>query len=1236
MDLLDMKTLILNYLVSNTLCVGVVTLLWLQNRRRFAGLSLWLVDFVMQTAALVLMILPGFVPDWMSLIASNVLIVGGTILLYMGLEHFVGLRSTQIHNIGLLAVFAVVQTYFVFVHPNLAARNINISVGLLLICAQCAWLMLRRVGMDARPITQKVGVVMLAYCLVSVARISVDAITPSGNDFFIETGLFDALSVLASQMFFIVLTFSLFLMINHRLLAEQKADIAKRQEIETALRQSEEKFSQAFHASPDAIVLSRLRDGRVVEVNEGFSRLSGYSPAEALANPAIVVGLWVNPQDREQCISALRENHSVHDFEYDFHTKSGRILRCLYSGEIIDLSGEAHMLSVVRDITERKETEEKLRASEARYDELVQRIPVGVYIFHARPDGSMYFEYTSPQFNRLLGITAEAVLRDVNLAFAAAHPLDRADLLHANRQAIMSLTPFHWEGRFIIQGETRWIHIESQPTLWPSGDSVWNGVVRDITERKRAEDELHSLNDRFELYLKYIPIMMYIKDADTRAIVLSRQFEQMLGKPLRELLGKTNAEIWPPELAGPMTLDDKRILEGEQVVTIEESFEGRHYYSVKFPIKEPEHPPLLGGYTMDITELKLTQAALQESEERMRQITGAMRQAVWLRDTQTLAVLYVNPAYAEIWGRPCASLIAEPTSFAQAIHPDDKERIFEAIQKQYQSIFFDQEYRIIRPDGDIRWIWGRTFPIKNKTGEVYRVLAVAEDITERKQMAEALQQAKETAETANRAKSDFLANMSHELRTPLNAILGFSELMTRDPNLTPTQRENLEIVGRSGEHLLALINNVLDMTKIESGRMDLQLKVFDLHKMLLGLGEMFRLRADQKGLTVVFDFAPPVPQYIEADEGKLRQVLINLLSNAIKFTQRGGITMRVEASEITHHASRIPYRPPETHSSSPILLHFAVKDTGVGIALNERDKVFEAFVQTESGQLSRQGTGLGLAISHEYVHIMGGDLTVQSEAGVGSVFSFDIRANVIDGTEIEPAQPTRYISGIASGHPAYRILVAEDDEASRLLLVRLLESTGFEVREATNGEETIILWESWQPHLIFMDMRMPQIDGREAVKTIKTRIACQAAKTETVIIALTASSFHDEREAILAEGCDDIINKPFREAVIFEALSRYLDVHFIYADDTDAVTTPKQELSIAALKAQAESLPAEWKAEVYQAALLGDITKLDILVAHIRDDVPLLATYLEQCVYNFEYNKIRQLILSKKDRLSFQ
>ncbi|MBN1933705.1 MAG: PAS domain S-box protein [Anaerolineae bacterium] len=1023
---------------------------------------------------------------------------------------------------------------------------------------------------------------------------------------------------------------------------------------------------------------------------------------------------------------------------------------------------------LTQDITERKQAEEAIRRSEEHFRLLFETNPFPLLITRAADGGIVRANQALIDYME----GSEADLTSTRAPDYYAFSTDRRTLLDEVKT----------KGRVVnkvvelktAQGRTKFALVNVLPLDF-SGEPCLLVGMADITEREQVEKELRSLTDRFELYLKYIPIPMYIKDADTRAVILSRHFEQMLGKPVSELLGKTNEEIWSPELAGPMTLDDQRVMREGLVVSADESFAGHYYHSLKFPIKEPGQPPMLGGYTIDITELKRgeqVQAALyriseaaqsvqnlnelfpaihavvgelmsaknfyialydeadglirfvyhvdehdptpppyrpnkgltayvlrtgkpllaspegyqhlidsgeveitgapavdwigiplktidrktigvmaaqtydpglryseenknlllfvstqvamaierkqaeearRESEARMRQITAAMRQAVWLWDTQTLQVLYVNPAYEEIWGQTCESLIVNSISFIQAVHPEDKDRVLEAVREQTQGVPFDREYRILRPDGSIRWVWGRTFSIENDAGQIYRVLAVVEDITERKQMEESLRQSKEAAEMANRAKSAFLSNMSHELRTPLTAILGFAEVMLHDELLADRQRENVEIIHRSGEHLLALINDVLDLSKIEAGRVEVQPEVFDLHEMLLGLGEMFSLRAEQKGLTVVFDLAPEVPQHVYADMSKLRQVLINLLGNAVKFTERGSIILKLKSRQGNEGSV-----DKEDQISVPLsTLYFEIQDTGVGIASDELEKLFGAFIQTESGRQSGQGTGLGLAISRQYVRLMGGDITVESMVGKGSCFRFDIQVELPTAAACEAltAAASRHVLGLEPGQQAsdggpFRLLVVEDNESARDVLVRLLRPLGFEVHEAADGQEAVAIWESWRPHLIWMDIRMPVLDGYEATRRIKAAPQGQ----QTVIVALSASAFDQERAEILAAGCDDFLRKPFREAQIVDVLTRQLGVRFLYENGPAIKSRPLDPVLL-------QGAPDGWRSAMRQALMIGDVVQMSALVDQLPGPQELLDD-LRKKVYQFDHEAI--------------
>lgn len=401
-----------------------------------------------------------------------------------------------------------------------------------------------------------------------------------------------------------------------------------------------------------------------------------------------------------------------------------------------------------------------------------------------------------------------------------------------------------------------------------------------------------------------------------------------------------------------------------------------------------------------------------------------------------------------------------------------------------------------------------------------------------------LKKAKETADAANRAKSDFLAHMSHELRTPLNAILGFTQLMSRDNSLNFEQQENLSIINRSGEHLLTLINDVLEMSKIEAGQTTLNENSFDLYRLLDSIQDMLEIKAAEKSLQLIFDRPTDLPQYICTDESKLRQVLINLLGNAIKFTQQGIVILRV---------SVVSCPLPSLDSPNQLTLQFEVEDTGPGISVEEIENLFEPFAQTETGRKSQEGSGLGLPISRKFVKLMGGDIRVTSTVGLGTSFNFHIQVKSAESSEIKLAKFEHRIIGLAAGQPNCRILVVEDKWANRQLLVQLLLPLGFEVKEATNGQEAIALLETWSPDLIWMDMRMPLMDGYTATQQIRAK----NWHKPPIIIALTANAFEEERSIALSVGCDDFVRKPFQENIILEKIAEYLGVQYTYAAPSD-------------------------------------------------------------------------------------
>ena len=772
------------------------------------------------------------------------------------------------------------------------------------------------------------------------------------------------------------------------------------------------------------------------------------------------------------------------------------------------------------------------------------------------------------------------------------------------------------------------------------------------------------------------PNLIFAKDWEGRFVLANQAVANLYGTTVEDLIGKTDADFNAnPAEVDRFLQDDREIIRTGEVKIIEEEVTSKtgkvyQFKTIKKAIQSVDGQSMLSlGVATDISSYKQMEQALRLIVEGTATKTGQDFLHSLVRHlAEVLGVRYAfvaeltgpdnlrsrtlafwqddrfgdNIEY-ELAGTPCEQVIAGNVIYyadsIQAQFPQH-EHLAKLGVESYLGMPLSNALGVVI--GHLKVLDSRPIVDREFSEQILRIFAArAGAELERKQSEEAmavllaqaqeqaqdLEKAKLSAEVASRAKSDFLAHMSHELRTPLNAILGFTQIISHVPDLPEAVQDYVTIIDRSGQHLLTLINDVLEMSKIEAGRLKLQAHAFDFYQLLDSIYEMLFLKANHQNLQFIIERSPQLPQYIIADEGKLRQILLNLLGNAIKFTTQGRVTLHIAALAA---ASGDP--------AAPITLSFEVQDTGPGIAPEELPRLFMPFVQTSTGQNNNEGTGLGLTISQKFAQLLGGTIIVESGVGRGSTFRFQIP---VTPAVVEVSQPLSHqlIVGVHPSHLPCRLLIVEDHRENQQVLLRLLQPLGFDLRIANHGQEAVALWAEWRPNGILMDMRMPIMNGYEAIQHIRARE--QEARTAvaslpdaeaypiTKIIAVTSSAFDQERAAILEAGCDDFISKPFQAPELLAKLAQHLGLTYVYAAPPRPARQAAQTLTTplpGPLTLQGQS--RDWIEQLHRAAVLGQDAKILTLIAQIPQPQADLIEALTQWAQDFRFEKILMLTRS--------
>lgn len=1042
-------------------------------------------------------------------------------------------------------------------------------------------------------------------------------------------------------------------------------DLTERKKTELILQESEKRYLDLYENSPDMYCSVSAETGNIIRCNKTIRKNLGYSKDEIIGKP--IYKLY-NPDCYELVKTTFDEfckTGEIHDLDLQLQRKNGSIIDVnLNVSSARDSKGNIlYSRFVWRDVSARKKAEKALKKSEHFLKEAQQIAHIGSWSLDLKTD----ILWWSDEVYRIFGLQPNEIKPTYNSFLHYIHPDDRTLVNKAYSDSLKNNSQYDIIHRLLLEGgQIKYVN-ETCDTVYDKNKTPLRsfGTVQDITERKIVDEALRLSEQKYRTLFENVnegfALHEIILDKnetpiDYKFLEINPAFEKQIGFSREEILNKTAKELLPGIEKDPNNLIKiygEVALSGKEIVFEDYSDEiGKWFLIHAFSTSYKN----FGVTFTDITDRKKAETAMMESQERLSLATKAAKIGIWDWDIINNKLHWDDILY-ELFSIKKTDYPDPNLVFKKILHPEDLARVENEMESALKGKeIFNTRFRIFWPDNSLRNLVTVANIYYDDKGKPVRMIGTTRDNTkiintelelkkhrdnleelvkertsdlERSKLAafnlmedadilrkraentllelekskKQLIKAKESAETANIAKSRFLANMSHEIRTPMNAILGFSQLLRNDDNLTSIQRKRLHAINRSGEHLLSIINDVLEMSKIEAGKITIDETIQDFNSIISDIENMFRFRAEEKGLNFLIERKKDIPNFIKTDTSKLRQILINLLGNAIKFTEIGEIKLTIDVLPLEEQRCE---------------LFFTISDTGIGIKENELMDIFEPFEQSEDGFQAHVGTGLGLSICKQYIELMGGNIKVISNYKKGSTFSFNIKVDKCKSTFPEMGQEQECYIKLLDPVKHICVLVVDDNEDSCQLLNSILENAGFKVCIAKDGREAVSKFETEKPQLIFMDKKMPRMDGITAMKLIRKLPEGENVK----IVVVSASAFKEDVNKVIQQGANLFISKPINQNEILINTANLLKINYKNKyEELKTITINESQIQVFL-----ENIPSENIDIIKQDIETGLITELIEKLNELKIYDEAVAEYLIEIAESYNYEKLMQLM----------